>query len=86
MTRDTLKDEILSILTDEFEFENPGLDDNLREDHNFDSIDAIELLVKIEAMLGTSLSRDEKEKAMGIRTINDILDYIELLQASRSNS
>ncbi len=86
MTRDELKEKILSILIDEFEFENPGLDDNLRDEHNFDSIDAIELLGKIEGMLGTSLSREEKEKAMGIRTVNDILDYIELLQASRSES
>ncbi len=86
MTRDELKDKILSILIDEFEFENPGLDDNLRDDHNFDSIDAIELLGKIEIILGSNLSRDEKEKAMGIRTVNDILDYIEGLQASRPNS
>ncbi|WP_028580068.1 acyl carrier protein [Desulfogranum japonicum] len=86
MTREELQDNILSILIDDFEFENPGLDDNLRDDHNFDSIDAIELLGKIEIMLGTSLSREEKEKAMGIRTINDILDYIEQLDVMRNNS
>ncbi len=38
MTREELKDNILTILTDDFEFNNPGLDDNLRDDHNFDSI------------------------------------------------
>jgi len=86
MTRDELKEKILSILIDDFEFENPGLDDNLRDDHNFDSIDAIELLGKIEIILGTSLSRDEKEQAMGIRTINDILDYIEGLPSSQTTS
>lgn len=83
MTRDELKDRILSILENDFEFENPGVNDNLRDDHGFDSIDAIELLGKIELMLGFSLSREEKEKAMGIRTINDILDYIEKIQTSR---
>jgi acyl carrier protein len=82
MNRDELKEYILAILEDDFEFEHPGLDDNLRDDHGFDSIDAIELLGKIELMLGFSLSRAEKEKAMGIRTINDILDYIEKIQAS----
>lgn len=82
MTRDELKGNILSILENDFEFEHPGLDDNLRDDHGFDSIDAIELLGKIEIMLGFSLSRAEKEKAMGIRTINDILDYIEKIQSS----
>jgi acyl carrier protein len=81
MNRDELQEKILSILTRDFEFENPGLDDNLRDDHGFDSIDAIELLGKIELMLGFSLSRAEKEKAMSIRTINDILDYIEKIQA-----
>jgi len=82
MTRDELKEKIVTILTEEFEFEQPGLEDNLRDDHGFDSIDAIELLGKIELMLGFSLSREEKEKAMGIRTINDILDYIETIQTS----
>lgn len=83
MTRDALKDKILTILTLDFEFEQPGLDDNLRDDHGFDSIDAIELLGKIELILGFSLTREEKEKAMGIRTINDILDYIENIESSR---
>jgi len=82
MTRDKLLTKILGILEDDFEFDHPGLDDNLRDEHGFDSIDAIELLGKIELMLGFSLSRAEKEKAMSIRTINDILDYIEKIQAS----
>lgn len=84
MTRDALKEKIVAILVNDFEFEDPQLDDNLRDDHGFDSIDAIELLGKIEIMLEFSLSRDEKEQAMHIRTINDILDYIEKIQSSRS--
>ncbi|XCN74603.1 MAG: phosphopantetheine-binding protein [Candidatus Electrothrix aestuarii] len=82
MTRDELQERILTILTEDFEFENPGLDDNLRDDHNFDSIDAIELLGKIEHILDKTLTREEKEQAMEIRTINDILDYIEKLTGS----
>jgi len=70
-------------LTDDFEFEQPELSDNLRDDHGFDSIDAIELLGKIELLLDFTLTREEKEKAMGIRTINDILDYIETIASSR---
>ena len=84
MTRDEFKDKILTILVDDFEFEQPGLEDNLRDDHGFDSIDAIELLGKIELILGFSFTREEKEKAMGIRTINDILDYVEAIQQSRT--
>lgn len=82
MTRDELKEKIVTILVDEFEFENPGLTDNLRDVHGFDSIDAIELLAKIEEMLGFQISRKDKEQAMSIRTINDILDYIETIQAA----
>ena len=84
MTRDQLHQQILAILVRDFEFKNPGLDDNLRDDHGFDSIDAIELLGKIELMLGFSLTREEKERAMAIRTINDILDYLEAIQQGRS--
>lgn len=84
MTRDELQEQIAAILVDDFEFENPGLSDNLRDDHGFDSIDAIELLAKIEKMLGFQLAREEKEKAMSIRTISDILDYIEAIQASHA--
>lgn len=83
MLRDELQTNILKILENDFEFEHPGLEDNLRDDHGFDSIDAIELLGKIELMLGFSLTREEKEKAMGIRTIHDILDYIEKIQTAR---
>ncbi|MBU4264055.1 MAG: acyl carrier protein [Proteobacteria bacterium] len=84
MKRDVLQEKILTILVDDFEFVQPGLDDNLRDDHGFDSIDAIELLGKIEGILGLALTREEKEKAMEIRTINDILDYIELIESSRT--
>ena len=79
MTRHELQEKILTILEKDFEFDHPGLDDNLRDEHGFDSIDAIELLAKIEKILGFSIAREEKEKAMSIRTINDILDYIEAL-------
>ncbi len=81
MQRDEIQAKILAILEDSFEFENPGLNDNLRDDHGFDSIDAIELLGEIEKILGYTLTRAEKEKAMTIRTINDILDYIEVIAA-----
>lgn len=87
MTRDDITAKILAILTEDFEFDQPGLNDNLRDDHGFDSIDAIELLGKIEmTILGFSLTREEKERAMGIRTINDIVNYIEEIKTSRNNS
>lgn len=83
MTREELQERITAILVKDFEFKNPAPTDNLRDVHGFDSIDAIELLAKIEALLGFSLSREEKEQAMSIRTLNDILDYIETTQHKR---
>ena len=85
MTREELQEKILAILVNDFEFETPGLNDNLRDDHGFDSIDAIELLAKIEKIMGFSIAREEKEKAMEVRTLNDILDYIETLLAARNS-
>lgn len=83
MTRDEIITQILQFFRKEFEIENPGLDDNLREKHGFDSIDAIELLLKIENLLGTELTQEEKKRAMDIRTINQICDYIESLASVR---
>ena len=83
MTRDEIKSEIIKIFSEQFEIENPGLDDDLRDEYEFDSIDAIELLREIEVLLGSELTRAEKKNAMDIRTINQILDYIERLARSR---
>jgi acyl carrier protein len=76
--------EIISVFNDLFEIENPGNDDYLREAYEFDSIDAIELLGEIEIMLASPLTQSEKKKAMEIRTINDIIDYVESLSLTRS--
>ena len=84
MTRDEIKSEIIKIFSEQFEIENPGLEDDLREAYEFDSIDAIELLREIEILLGSELTRAEKKNAMEIRTISQILDYIELLAQTRS--
>jgi acyl carrier protein len=81
MTRDEIEKAIIRIFTDQFEIENPGLDDNLREVHEFDSIDAIELLREIEILLDVQLTREEKKAAMEIRTINQIVDYVVRLDA-----
>jgi acyl carrier protein len=85
MTRDAIEKAIIEIFKNQFEIENPGLDDDLRDVHEFDSIDAIELLREIELMLGTQLTREEKKAAMDIRTINQIVDYAVDLDQSRLN-
>ena len=77
MTREEITAEIINIFEREFEIEQPGLDSDLRETYEFDSVDAIELLLGIERFLNSELTHDEKKMAMGIRTINQIVDYVE---------
>lgn len=86
MERHAIITAVLRIFAERFEIENPGLDDNLRDAYEFDSIDAVELLHEIEVLLGTRLTRAEKKNAMEIRTINQIVDYIETLPAGRSEA
>ena len=83
MTREDIQSGILKIFSDQFEIDDPQLDEDLREAHEFDSIDAIDLLGEIEKMLNSELSQNEKKQAMGIRTINQICDYVESLARSR---
>jgi acyl carrier protein len=86
MERNAVIAAILRIFAERFEIVNPGLDDNLREAYEFDSIDAVELLHEIEVFLGTRLTRAEKKNAMDIRTINQIADYMESLAAARASA
>jgi acyl carrier protein len=86
MTRDEITSAILEIFRREFEMENPGLDDDLRETSEFDSVDAIELLLEIERFLHSELTHEEKQMAMEIRTIRQIIDYVELLATKRERS
>ncbi len=83
MTRQDIEKEVRSIFLREFEVENPQMDVNLREAYGFDSIDAIDLLLEIEKFLGSELTQEEKKQAMDIRTMNQIIDYIELMAQKR---
>jgi acyl carrier protein len=85
-TRDDIQSEIIRIFREQFEIENPGLDEDLREFYEFDSIDAVDLLREIEILLDSALTQAEKKKAMEIRTIRQILDYIEGLASTRAHS
>jgi len=84
MERDAIKAAIIRIFEQKFEIVGPGADDNLRDAYEFDSIDAVELLREIEILLDTRLTQAEKKNAMDIRTINQIVDYIEALARDRS--
>jgi acyl carrier protein len=83
LEREHIINELFRIFNEKFEIKNPGADDDLREGYEFDSIDAIELLVEIERILGYSLSQEQKKMAMDVRTINQICDYIEKMESIR---
>jgi len=84
LTRKEILHDLIRIFRENFEIDNPGTDDDLREEYEFDSIDAIELLVEIEKMLEFTLTQEEKKQAMDIRTLNQICDYIEALASTRN--
>lgn len=83
LTRKEILYDLIRIFRENFEIDNPDTDDDLREEYEFDSIDAIELLVEIEKMLGFALTQEEKKQAMDVRTLDQICDYIENLAATR---
>jgi len=84
MTRQEIVQEVKNVFQREFEIENPDMDADLRETYEFDSIDAIELLLAIETFLETEITQEEKKQAIGIRTINQICDYIEKIAKKRN--
>lgn len=84
MTRQEIENEVKNVFQREFEIENPDMDADLRETYEFDSIDAIELLLAIENFLNTEITQEEKKQAIRIRTINQICDYIEKIAKKRN--
>ena len=70
MGRDQIRTALLRVFRDKFQIVDPGVDENLRDAYEFDSIDAVELLHEIELMLDSKLTQAEKKSAMDIRTID----------------
>ncbi|NDY74530.1 acyl carrier protein [Desulfobacter hydrogenophilus] len=84
MDREEIQTTIIDFIETSFEMSDVGLDDDLNAVHGFDSIDAIELLREIETLMKTKLTRDEEEAAMTIRTVRQIVDFIEKAMADRA--
>jgi acyl carrier protein len=83
MGRDQIQAALNRIFREKFQIVEPGVDENLRDAYEFDSIDAVELLHEIELLIGTRLTQAEKKSAMDIRTLNQIIDYIDAISAAR---
>jgi acyl carrier protein len=85
MTRDEIYRELKIILIELFEIEPEliTLESNLYEDLDIDSIDAVDLIVKLREMTGQKV---DPEIFKQIRTLDNIIDaVVELLNSKSEN-
>jgi acyl carrier protein len=75
MTREEIFQKIQDILTEEFELERDAVVPaaKLYEDLEFDSIDAVDLLVKMKAFIPGKIEPETFKKAVTIEDVVDIL-------------
>ncbi len=73
-------DKVKEIIVNELnvDAEKVTLEANLKEDLGADSIDAVEVIMSLEDEFGISISDDA---AQNIKTVQDLVDYIEAEQA-----
>ena len=77
-TREEIEKELKSILVEDFEINESKItpDANLFEDLEFDSIDAVDLAVRLQDYTQKKISHDNFKQ---IRTVKDVVDAIEEL-------
>ena len=78
ITRDDIFEILKGILVDEFEIvpENIVVDANLFEDLELDSVDAVDLAVRLQQHTGKKVSPAEFKE---IRTVGDVVNAVEKL-------
>lgn len=76
MSEKEIWEKVHSILHEEFEIEEEHLklEAHLFDDLELDSLDAVDLIVALEKLFGF---RAEEEKAKELRTIEDIIKFIQ---------
>lgn len=80
MTRDEIYQQLQQILFDNFEIakDRITLDANLYTDLDLDSIDAVDLVIHVQDLIGAKIGPDEFKSA---RTVNDVIDVVITLLA-----
>ncbi|MDX2298715.1 MAG: acyl carrier protein [Xanthomonadaceae bacterium] len=75
MTREQLLQRIAAILQDTFDIEpdRVRLDARLGEDLDIDSIDAVDLIVQLKPLIGSSL---KPEAFKSVRTVADVVEAV----------
>lgn len=79
-----IMDKVKKILEQEFEIEPGQLtpEANLYVDLGLDSLDSVDLVVALEKEFQFKINREQdEEKIRAIRTLNDIVGFIEIKQA-----
>ena len=82
MTRDEILEELRSTMQEMFEVEadQVQLDSHLIDDFGLDSIDAIDMAVRLQELTGT---RVEEAQLKALRTIEDVVVLVERAIAAR---
>jgi len=75
MTREDILQKIQDILTEEFEIERSAVvpDAKLYHDLELDSIDAVDLLVKMKGLIPGKIDPESFKKAVTVQDVVDIL-------------
>jgi len=75
MTRETVMEKLTELLIEEFEIEEDEIspEANFFTDLGLDSLDAVDLIVNMDKMLGVALKAEDAQK---IRTVNDFVELI----------
>lgn len=75
MTREEIFSQVRSYMVSLFEVEPDTitLDSNLQTDLDLDSIDAVDLIVKVQEFIGQKIKPDEFKT---VRTVGDVVDRI----------
>ncbi|MBO6634129.1 acyl carrier protein [Parvibaculum sp.] len=80
MTRDEIYETLKGFLVELFEIpeEQISLDAHLADDLDLDSIDAVDLILKLQEFIGRKVSA---EQFRSVRTVRDVIDQVnELLE------
>lgn len=82
MTKEEIFEEIKAILVKDFECEEGAVtpEARFREDLDFDSIDAVDLIVRLQNRTGIKVKAEDFQS---IRTLGDVAGVIERLIASK---
>ncbi|MCL1143522.1 acyl carrier protein [Shewanella gaetbuli] len=75
-SREQIYDMLCDILVDEFEVEREdiNLEASLYQELDLDSIDAVDLVIKLQQLTGKKIQPDEFKS---VRTVNDVVNAID---------